>query len=82
MKLSDEVINREVERYRKHLVESNREPSHAEIEADRKAEEQRLNHTAAWMGLRTEQGRKIFAEGAGAFDPGFNAANIKLREVA
>lgn len=48
------------------------------------AEAKKLNEAVAirnadWLGATTEQGRKIFVEGPGAFNPNFNART--LREV-
>lgn len=80
MKLSEAQINVEVERYRQHLKEVNREPTATELAAEARESEQRLNRTAGWLGLESDAARKIFSEGPGHFDPSFNAR--RLREVA
>jgi hypothetical protein len=52
----------------------------AQIAEANKANTAAALRTANWMGFETPAAKSIFTEGAGAFDPSFNARN--LREVA
>jgi hypothetical protein len=44
-------------------------------DAQPEARERALNRTAAAMGVRTKEGRRVFLEGRRGFDPAYNSNN-------
>lgn len=49
----------------------------AQVAEQAKADHAAANRTASWMGVRTDQAKAIFREGPSAYDPNFNARELK-----